>query len=189
MQNPIARCSRAAQLLFACAAAAFSVGASAQGSFVSIAALERAGTDLKPGEYRLLVSFDRDEPLAIVVDISHQLAGVYQGDQLVAVTTVSTGRTGYETPVGTFHVLAKSINHRSNLYDAPMPFTQRLTDDGVSIHAGSVTGSPASHGCIHLPTQMAKILYGATRLGTSVTVEEGLPADPLAYSGDDDGAS
>jgi lipoprotein-anchoring transpeptidase ErfK/SrfK len=169
-------------MLLAAALLAVSSAASAQFEFISIAGLERAGSHLKAGEYRLLQPFDRTKPLEIVVDLGRQLAGIYQGEQLVAITTVSTGRAGYETPIGTFHILGKSVDHRSNLYDAPMPFMQRLTDDGVALHAGAVTGSPGSHGCIHLPARMAKILYGATRLGTSVTISEGLGAPSLTYN-------
>lgn len=110
-------------------------------------------------------------PLSVVVSIPDQRAYVYRGPTLAAASTVSTGRQGHDTPVGSFPILQKQAMHKSTLYDdAPMPFMQRLTWDGVALHAGSNPGFPESHGCVHLPTAFARKLFGATRIGTSVTV-------------------
>lgn len=110
-------------------------------------------------------------PLSVVVSIPDQRAYVYRGAALVAASAVSTGRQGHETPVGSFPILQKQVVHKSTLYDdAPMPFMQRLTWDGVALHAGANPGFRESHGCVHLPTAFARKLFGATRIGTSVTV-------------------
>ena len=52
-----------------------------------------------------------------------------------------------------------------------MPFTERLTWDGVALHAGGVPGYPESHGCIHLPYGFAKALFSATRRGVPVVIQ------------------
>ncbi|AXJ95605.1 MULTISPECIES: L,D-transpeptidase family protein [unclassified Sphingomonas] len=114
-----------------------------------------------------------NEPLRVVVSIPDQKAYVYRGKTLVAASTVSTGKDGKETPVGAFTILQKSETHKSNLYDAaPMPFMQRLTWDGVAIHAGNNPGFPASHGCIRVPMAFAKRLFAATSVGTPVVVTD-----------------
>ena len=46
-----------------------------------------------------------------------------------------------------------------------MPFMQRLTWDGVALHAGAIPGHPASHGCVRLPKAFAKLLFGADEAG------------------------
>jgi hypothetical protein len=51
-----------------------------------------------------------------------------------------------------------------------MPFMQRLTWDGIALHAGHNPGYPASHGCIRLPYAFAQKLFGMTSLGGLVTV-------------------
>jgi len=113
------------------------------------------------------------EPLTIVVSIADQRAYVYRGDTMVAATSVSTGKGGKETPTGTYTILQKNKDHRSNLYNnAPMPFMQRLTWDGIAIHAGKNPGFPDSHGCIRVPTAFAKKLFEVTGLGTTVTVTD-----------------
>lgn len=89
----------------------------------------------------------------------------------MAATAISTGSLGRETPTGVFTVLAKEVMHRSTIYDdAPMPYMQRLTEKGIAIHAGDLPGYPASHGCIRLPNEFAKRLYGITAIGTPVMI-------------------
>ena len=100
------------------------------------------------------------QPVTVVVSLPMQRAYVYRGDTMIAAASVSTGKDGKDTPVGVFPILQKREIHRSNLYNsAPMPFMQRLTWDGVALHAGNNPGFPDSHGCIRLPTAFAKKLF------------------------------
>lgn len=126
--------------------------------------------DLKPGQYVWRKGSFTGEPM-VVVSLTDQLAYLYRGDQLVAVSTVSTGTDTNPTPKGIFSVLAKKPMHRSIKYDnAPMPFMQRIDKYGVALHAGHLPGRPASHGCIRLPAEFAKRLYGVTDLGATVMI-------------------
>jgi hypothetical protein len=119
----------------------------------------------------------------IVVSIPLQELFVYRGGQLVAVSAVSTGKPGHETPTGDYTILQKEVVHHSNKYDdAPMPYMERITWDGVAIHGGMDPGYPASHGCVRVPLAFAKKLYGITRLGARVSIVDdatapGLPDD------------
>ena len=125
---------------------------------------------LKPGQYLWRKGNFDGEP-RVVVSLTDQLAYLYRGDQLVAVSTVSTGTDKNPTPKGIFSVLAKKPMHRSIKYEnAPMPFMQRIDDYGVALHAGSLPGYPASHGCIRLPSEFAKRLYSVTDLGSTVMI-------------------
>ena len=123
----------------------------------------------------------------IVVSIPQQKAYVFENGMLLDTTSVSTGRRGYETPVGTFPILQKKVHHRSSTYDnAPMPYMQRLTWSGVALHAGRVPGYPASHGCIRLPRSFAKKLYGITSFGTRVTITRERPQPDRRAAGKQD---
>jgi hypothetical protein len=63
--------------------------------------------------------------------------------------------------------------HHSNLYeDALMPFMQRLTWDGVALHAGRLPGYPASHGCVRLPYEFARRLFDVTTFNMTVVVAQ-----------------
>jgi hypothetical protein len=132
---------------------------------------------LKPGEYFWQPHLAPAGDVDMVVSIPLQRAFVYRGRVLIGVTTVSTGKPGHTTPVGSFGVLQKRRQHRSNLYNnAPMPFMQRLTWDGIALHAGEIPGRPASHGCVRLPLAFAKLLFEATRVGASVHIVDHAPA-------------
>ena len=132
--------------------------------------VEAAAATLAPNRY-IWNDTNNADPVSVVINIGEQRAYVYRGEQLVAATSVSTGKDGKETPSGTFTILQKAVDHQSNIYDsAPMPYMQRLTWDGVAIHAGRNPGFPASHGCIRVPTDFAKKLFAVTTLGTQVTV-------------------
>jgi lipoprotein-anchoring transpeptidase ErfK/SrfK len=109
--------------------------------------------------------------LQVVVSIPQQKAYVFEDGELLATSPVSTGKQGHSTPTGTFTILEKKVHHRSNKYaNAPMPYMQRLTWSGIAMHAGSLPGYPASHGCIRFPRSFAKKLYNLTDYGTKVTI-------------------
>lgn len=126
---------------------------------------------LKPGQYVWILQDRYEGPMKIVVVLDTQRVYVFQNDKLIGVSTISSGKKGKETPIGAFNILQKNIDHKSNLYsNAPMPFMQRLTWDGIAIHGGYVPGYPASHGCIRLPLAFAKSLFAVTKLDQEVVV-------------------
>ncbi|HEY2798335.1 MAG TPA: L,D-transpeptidase family protein [Thermoanaerobaculia bacterium] len=133
-----------------------------------------AGTDpetLRPGHFVWDASIAPDGPVVVVVSLSEQRADVYRNGVRVGVTTVSTGKPGHLTPTGIFTILNKDKDHRSKTYnDAPMPYSERLTWDGVALHAGGLPGYPESHGCVHLPTRFAQLLFGITHVGMTVVI-------------------
>ena len=140
---------------------------------------------LAPGGYRWLDEGTGDGPLYMVISIEKQRVHVYSGDRLIGIASVSTGMKGHRTPTGDYPILQKRQWHHSNLYsNAPMPFMQRLTWDGIALHAGHNPGYPASHGCIRLPYAFARQLFAMTSIGTLVEVTQArlnaaLKLDPL----------
>jgi hypothetical protein len=126
---------------------------------------------LKPGQYLWAPQVAPAGPVMVIVSLKRQLAFVYRNGVLIGASTVSSGKAGHETPTGVFTILQKNVDHKSNLYNAaPMPFMQRLTWDGIAMHAGNLPGYPASHGCVRLPMAFAKLLYGITKLGLTVII-------------------
>ena len=125
---------------------------------------------LKPGQYVWRKGSFEGDP-RVVVSLGDQQVYLYRGDALVAVAAISTGTDERPTPKGIFTVLAKKPMHRSIKYDnAPMPFMQRFDQYGTALHAGHNPGYPASHGCIRLPAEFAKRLYGVTEVGATVMI-------------------
>ena len=110
-------------------------------------------------------------PLIAVVSTGSQRVTFYDRNGVVVSSPVSTGRSGFETPHGVFSIIERKEEHFSNIYDdAPMPFMQRITWSGVALHAGSLPGYPASHGCIRLPHSFAERLFKLTKINTRVII-------------------
>ena len=151
----------------------------------SAVAIDEASSSLPPNKFVWMdpsaIDVASADPVTVVVSIPQQRAFVYRGDALVAASSVSTGRDGNETPTGIYPILQKNETHFSNLYDsAPMPFMQRLTWDGIALHAGKNPGFPDSHGCVRMPAAFAKKLFSVTDLGTTVVVtDEEISGDRL----------
>jgi len=137
-------------------------------------ASEPIGTDpktLKPGQFIWYADAAPKGPLVVIVSLPEQRARVYRNGVSIGVSTVSTGRPGHVTPTGVFTILNKDKDHRSKKYDnAPMPYSERLTWDGVALHAGGLPGYPESHGCVHLPTRFAQLLFETTEVGMTVVI-------------------
>jgi lipoprotein-anchoring transpeptidase ErfK/SrfK len=107
----------------------------------------------------------------IVISKSSQTMFVFRDGMPWASTPISSGKRRHETPSGVFPILQKNKFHRSNLYsNAPMPFMQRLTWDGIALHAGHVPGYPASHGCIRMPHAFAEALFKLTKASATTVV-------------------
>jgi len=118
---------------------------------------------------------------------------------------VATGKASHPTPKGSYKIIEKKKDHKSNLYGrivssegqtvvsdadtrshavpengrfvgAPMPYWMRLTTTGVGLHVGYVPGRPASHGCIRLKKDVATELFGILEVGSPVTVDTHAPS-------------
>lgn len=114
-----------------------------------------------------------DGPLVMVVSLDEQYLYVYRNGVAIGASPISSGRPGHETPTGIYTILQKEREHRSNLYDdAPMPFMQRLTWDGIAMHGGNLPGHPASHGCIRLPQSFAEKLFQTSPRGAVVVIAD-----------------
>src|SRR4051812_28554634 len=109
-------------------------------------------------------------PAWVRVDLKSQIISVFRGGQEIGTAVILYGADGLPTPTGTFPVLQKLKDHRSHAYDAPMPYTLRLTADGVSIHGSDVRWGYATHGCVGVPAAFAARLFDAVSVGDPVLI-------------------
>lgn len=117
-------------------------------------------------------------PIVVTVDMVAQTLSVFRGGYEIGVAVILYGATDKPTPVGTYPIMEKDIDHVSNIYDnAPMPYGLRLTNDGVFIHASNVKWGSATHGCIGIPKPFAKKLFAAVKVGDPVVITNGKKMD------------
>lgn len=134
----------------------------------------------------------------LVISLEKQRGFLMNGDEVAMDYPISSGKSGFRTPAGSYTILEKTVDKASNAYGkvfdaegnrvygkekpsdvpeggnfvgAPMPYWMRLTNDGVGHHIGRVPRYPASHGCIRGPRSVIPTIYRKVKLGTPVTVE------------------
>lgn len=112
-------------------------------------------------------------PVWIRVDLARQIISIFRAGHEIGSAVILFGTDGKPTPVGEFHIIERAREHRSNLYDAEMPFMLRLTRDGVAIHASKVQAGSATHGCIGIPMDFASRVFGEAKRGDLVVIEKG----------------
>lgn len=169
----------ASLLTAACVAAQFTAGtAEAKAVARGDRPILAVAAALAPGDYVWAPELSTEGPALLVVNLASQRAVLFRNGVPIAASTVSTGKDGHETPTGVFTILQKRREHYSNLYNnAPMPNMQRLTWDGIALHAGQLPGYRASHGCIRLPMDFSKLLFDVTSLGMTVVITS-IPTSP-----------
>ena len=138
--------------------------------------------------------------VSIYISLDKQRAYLKVGDEIGIDTPISTGKRAGMTPKGSFTILEKDNDHRSSIYGdfvsrktgsvvrsgvstkidsapsgtvfrgAPMNWFMRMSWQGVGMHTGHLPGYPASHGCVRMPDEIAKMIYDRVKLGTPVVV-------------------
>jgi lipoprotein-anchoring transpeptidase ErfK/SrfK len=100
------------------------------------------------------------------VDISDQRMQVFINGWPRYSWAVSTARSGYRTPVGTYNAVRMEKMWYSRKYDmSPMPHSI-FFKGGYAIHGTNYLkrlGTPASHGCVRLHPDNAAQLYSLVR--------------------------
>ena len=112
-------------------------------------------------------------PIVITVDLDARVLSIFRDGVEIGTSAVLLGTQEKPTPLGVFPITQKDQHHVSNLYDAPMPYMMRLTNDGVSIHATNVQNGYASHGCVGVPLGFAQKVFAIASLGDKVIITRG----------------
>jgi lipoprotein-anchoring transpeptidase ErfK/SrfK len=113
-------------------------------------------------------------PIVVTVDLDARVLSVFRGGYEIGATAVLLGTEEKPTPLGIFPITQKERDHVSNIYTgAPMPYMQRLTDDGITLHGSKVELGYASHGCVGMPEAFAAKLFETTSLGDKVYITRG----------------
>ena len=117
--------------------------------------------------FALSATLPASAKLLIEIDKSAQQMIVSQDGAQLYVWPVSTGQRGYDTPGGEFTPFRMEKEHYSREWDdAPMPHSIFFTKRGHAIHGTEHIrniGRPASHGCVRLEPENARVLFGLVK--------------------------
>lgn len=112
--------------------------------------------------------------LVMTVDLDARVISVFRDGHEIGTAVALLGTRKHPTPLGTFPILTKEKDNVSEKYNnAPMPWTLRLTWDGIAIHGSPVLNGYASHGCIGVPDQFAEKLFAIAKRGDKVVITRG----------------
>lgn len=104
--------------------------------------------------------------LVASVSVSNQTMTVSQYGRVIHTWKVSTARSGYVTPRGTWRPQRLHRMWYSRKYEmSPMPYSV-FYHGGYAVHGTSAVkrlGTPASHGCVRLATANAATFYALVK--------------------------
>lgn len=116
--------------------------------------------------------------LIVTVDLDARVISAFRDGHEIGTAVALLGTRKHPTPLGTFPILTKEKDNISEKYNnAPMPWTLRLTWDGIAIHGSPVINGYASHGCIGVPDAFAEKLFAAAKRGDKVVITRGKMVD------------
>lgn len=122
----------------------------------------------------------------IDVDLEHQTATAMIGDRPLYTALVTTGKDGWETPKGTFHILRRvadetmtsaSIGAEEYYVLTHVLYTQYFTNQGHALHLNYWRPNyyfgriRSSHGCVGMRLADAKFFWDFATYGTRVTIQ------------------
>ena len=138
---------------------------------------------------------------SVVVSLGRQRAYLYVGSEAAIDTPVSTGKRRGQTPAGQYTITKKSATYSSNQHgdfvdsaghvvrsgvstriDAapsgtvfrpePVQYHMVLNNEGLALYAGRLPGYPAADTAVHLPADIAPLIFQRVQEGTLVKIEE-----------------
>src|SRR6266436_6493784 len=134
---------------------------------------------------------------AVIIYLTEQTAYLLKDGRVAFVSPIASGKEGWGTPIGSFRVISKDLNHQFGNFglitdsygriinpnatpgsyvppgchymSAPMPYFMEFRKY-VGLHAGYLPGYPASHGCVRMPRDLAAEFFARVQVGTPVKV-------------------
>ena len=122
--------------------------------------------------------------VSVRIDLSAQRMHVTNGKGESHTWAISSGRSGFNTPRGSYRPQSLRRMHYSSKYNnSPMPYSIFFRG-GYAIHgtgAVGMLGRPASHGCVRLSTgNAAKLFAMVQREGASISITGAPPHQMIA---------
>ena len=139
----------------------------------------------------------RAQRTSVIINLTDQAAYLLENGRVVLVSPIASGKEGWGTPVGRFHITNKDLNHVSadfglvvdsygrivdpnatpgtrvpagcHYMPAPMPDYMQF-GPSLGMHGGFLPGYPASHGCVRMPHDLAAQFFARVEVGTPVEV-------------------
>ena len=139
----------------------------------------------------------RAQHTSVVINLTEQTAYLLENGRVALVSPIASGKEGWGTPTGRFHIIKKDVNHVSADFGLVVDSYGRIIDPNATpgsrvppgcrympapmpdymqfgpflgMHGGFLPGYPASHGCVRMPHDLAAEFFARVEVGTPVEV-------------------
>lgn len=126
-------------------------------------------------QYLALTALPEADSRALQFSLGSQTFNYIEDGEVVVTGPIASGKASSPTPTGTFRVLSKDKDKESSRYDneigtpAWMPYSMQFHGN-YFLHEGYLPGHAASHGCIRLGHDHARLLFERMKIGDRVVV-------------------
>jgi lipoprotein-anchoring transpeptidase ErfK/SrfK len=128
-------------------------------------------------QYLALSALPEAESRALQFYLGSQTFDYVEDGEVLVRGPIASGKASSPTPTGKFRVLSKNEDKESSRYDneigtpAWMPYSMQFYGN-YFLHEGYLPGEPASHGCIRLGHDHARLLFERMKIGDPVVVSK-----------------
>ena len=136
--------------------------------------LNTPGT-LRHGQYMWLDEGVPEGELTIWVDLTRQMVSVFRDGHEIGTAVIVYGAKEKASPTGSFPIMRRVRDYHSRSYDAPMPYSLFITNDGVALHGSPMAANRATHGGIGLPVEFARLLFEVAEKSDMVEIVRSNP--------------
>jgi lipoprotein-anchoring transpeptidase ErfK/SrfK len=139
----------------------------------------------------------RAQRTSVIINLTEQAAYLLENGRVTLVSPIASGKEGWGTPVGKYHITNKDLNHVSADFGLVVDSYGRIVDPNATpatrvppgchympapmpdymqfgpflgMHGGFLPGYPASHGCVRMPHDLAAQFFARVEVGTPVEV-------------------
>jgi len=128
-------------------------------------------------QYQSIAARPEAESRALQFSLGSQTFNYMEDGELVVSGPIASGKPSSPTPTGNFRILSKDKDKESSKYDnevgtpAWMPYSMQFHGN-YFLHEGYLPGHAASHGCIRLGHDHARLLFKRMKVGDQVVVSK-----------------
>ena len=117
--------------------------------------------------------------VSVVIDVSSQTVALFKDGGYYLTGSCVTGKNATPTSIGLFNVRTKIPNYDMVKYNVHVDYWMPFTEDGQGLHdaswrhefGGEIYKRKGSHGCVNLPTDLARDIYNNVEKGTKVLIK------------------
>jgi uncharacterized protein YgiM (DUF1202 family) len=117
--------------------------------------------------------------VSVVVDVTSQTVALFKDGGYYLTGACVTGKNATPTSYGLYQIRSKTKDYDMTKYNVHVDYWMPFTSDGQGLHdaswrhefGGKIYKRKGSHGCVNLPTELAREIYNNVEKGDKVLIK------------------